>query len=81
MRPGSSSDSPLPLASGVRTDANPDVGLQHGQTPFDFPVDRPAGFAFSRGDDTLVVEQWGADYRVLRGKKISDGSVELMQAS
>jgi hypothetical protein len=33
------------------------------------------------GDDTLVVEQWGSDYRVLRGKKVGDGVIELMQAS
>jgi hypothetical protein len=33
------------------------------------------------GDDTLVVEQWGADYRVLRGKKVADGTIELMQGS
>ena len=25
------------------------------------------------GDDTLIVEQWGSDYRVLKGKKIGDG--------
>ncbi|HWO25794.1 MAG TPA: DUF4178 domain-containing protein [Kofleriaceae bacterium] len=33
------------------------------------------------GDDTLLVEQWGADYRVLRGKKVSDATVELIPAS
>jgi hypothetical protein len=33
------------------------------------------------GDDTLIVEQWGSDYRVLRGKKVHDGTIELMQAS
>jgi len=33
------------------------------------------------GEDTLLVEQWGADYRVLRGKKVGDGMIELMQAS
>jgi hypothetical protein len=33
------------------------------------------------GDDTLLVEQWGADFRVLRGKKVHDGVIELMQAS
>lgn len=33
------------------------------------------------GDDTLIVEQWGADYRVLRGKKIGDGIVELIPGS
>ena len=33
------------------------------------------------GDDTLLVEQFGADYRVLRGKKIGDGIVELIPGS
>lgn len=33
------------------------------------------------GDDTLVVEQWGVDYRVLRGKKVGEGTVDLMAAS
>jgi hypothetical protein len=33
------------------------------------------------GDDTLLVEQWGSDYRVLRGKKVSDGTIELIPGS
>jgi hypothetical protein len=33
------------------------------------------------GDDTVLVEQWGADYRVLRGKKVGEGTVELMPGS
>lgn len=33
------------------------------------------------GDDTLLVEQWGSDYRVLRGKKTVDGTIELMPGS
>ena len=33
------------------------------------------------GDDTLIVEQWGSDYRMLRGKKVGDGMVELIPAS
>jgi hypothetical protein len=33
------------------------------------------------GDDTLLVEQWGSDYRVLRGKKVGDGTVELIPGS
>lgn len=51
--------------------------------------DRPAGFVercrwwlyTAPGDDTLIVEQWGADYRVLRGKKIGEGIVELIPGS
>jgi len=33
------------------------------------------------GDDTLIVEQWGADYRVLRGKKVGEGTVDLIPGS
>jgi hypothetical protein len=33
------------------------------------------------GDDTVIVEQWGADYRVLRGKKVGDGMMELIPGS
>jgi hypothetical protein len=33
------------------------------------------------GDDTLIVEQWGADFRVLRGKKVHEGTIEIMQGS
>lgn len=33
------------------------------------------------GDDTLLVEQWGADYRVLRGKKVGEGTVDLIPGS
>ncbi|MBA2541846.1 MAG: DUF4178 domain-containing protein [Deltaproteobacteria bacterium] len=51
--------------------------------------DRPAGHVErcrwwlygAPGEDTLLVEQWGSDYRVLRGKKIVDGTVELIPGS
>ena len=33
------------------------------------------------GDDTLLVEQWGADFRVLRGKKIGEGMIDLIPGS
>lgn len=33
------------------------------------------------GDDTMIVEQWGSDYRMLRGKKVGDGTVELIPGS
>jgi hypothetical protein len=32
-------------------------------------------------DDTAIVEQWGSDYRVLRGKKVGAGTIELMVGS
>jgi len=33
------------------------------------------------GDDTAIVEQWGDDYRVLRGKKVPAGTIDLMPGS
>jgi hypothetical protein len=33
------------------------------------------------GDDTLLLEQWGSDYRVLRGKKVNEGTLELIPGS
>ena len=33
------------------------------------------------GDDTLIVEQFGADYRVLRGKKVGESTIDLMPGS
>ena len=33
------------------------------------------------GDDTLVLEQWGGEYRVLRGKKVSPDTVDLIPGS
>ena len=33
------------------------------------------------GDDTLLLEQWGADYRVLKGKRVGDGTIELIPGS
>jgi hypothetical protein len=55
----------------------------------DLKKDRPEGHVercrwwlySAAGDDTLLVEQWGSDYRVLRGKKVTEGVIELMQAS
>jgi hypothetical protein len=55
----------------------------------DLKRDRPEGHVercrwwlySAPGDDTLLVEQWGSDYRVLRGKKVGEGIIELMQAS
>lgn len=33
------------------------------------------------GEDTMIVEQWGSDYRVMRGKRIGDGILELIPGS
>lgn len=45
-------------------------------------VERARWWLYSApGDDTLLLEQWGADYRVLRGKKIGEGTIELIPAS
>lgn len=35
----------------------------------------------SAGDDTLLVEQWGSEYRVLRGQHLGDGMLELIPGS
>lgn len=45
-------------------------------------VERARWWLYSApGDDTLLLEQWGSDYRVLRGKKVGDGTIELIPAS
>lgn len=33
------------------------------------------------GEDSLIVEQWGADYRVLRGVKVNEGTIDLIPGS
>lgn len=33
------------------------------------------------GDDTAILEQWGQDYRVLAGKKVAAGTIELIPGS
>jgi hypothetical protein len=33
------------------------------------------------GDDSLLIEQWGTVFVVLRGKKVDPGTLDLMQAS
>ncbi len=35
----------------------------------------------SSGDDTAMVEQWGADYRVMRGKKVAGDTIDLIPGS
>ncbi len=55
----------------------------------DLKKNRPAGHVercrwwlySAPGDDTLLVEQWGSDYRVLRGKKVGEGTIELIPGS
>ena len=45
-------------------------------------VERARWWLYSApGDDTLLIEQWGSDYRVLRGKKVGDGTIELIPGS
>jgi Domain of unknown function (DUF4178) len=45
-------------------------------------VERARWWLYSApGDDTLLLEQWGADYRVLRGKKISEVAIEIIPGS
>jgi hypothetical protein len=56
----------------------------------DLKKDRPPGHVErcrwwlynAPGEDTLLIEQWGSDYRVLRGKKLAgEGTLELIPAS
>lgn len=45
-------------------------------------VERARWWLYSApGDDTLLLEQWGSDYRVLRGKKVGEGTMELIPGS
>jgi hypothetical protein len=45
-------------------------------------VERARWWLYSApGDDTLLLEQWGSDYRVLRGKKIGESTLELIPGS
>jgi hypothetical protein len=45
-------------------------------------VERARWWLYSApGDDTLLLEQWGTDYRVLRGKKVSEGTIDLIPGS
>jgi hypothetical protein len=45
-------------------------------------VERARWWLYSApGDDTLLLEQWGSDYRVLRGKKVVEGTIELIPGS
>ncbi|CAN5918507.1 hypothetical protein BH11MYX3_BH11MYX3_39580 [soil metagenome] len=55
----------------------------------DLKKNRPAGHVercrwwlySAPGEDTLLIEQWGSDYRVLRGKKVGEGTIELIPGS
>jgi uncharacterized protein DUF4178 len=45
-------------------------------------VERARWWLYSApGDDTLLLEQWGSDYRVLRGKKVGEAMLELIPGS
>jgi hypothetical protein len=57
------------------------LGALKGDRP-DGSVERCRWWLYSApGDDTLIVEQWGADYRVLRGAKVNDGTIDLIPGS
>ena len=45
-------------------------------------VERARWWLYSApGDDTLLLEQWGSDYRVLRGKKVGEAMFDLIPGS
>lgn len=57
------------------------LGALKGDRP-ESSVERCRWWLYSApGDDTLIVEQWGADYRVLRGAKVNDGTIDLIPGS
>lgn len=57
------------------------LGALKGDRP-DGSVERCRWWLYSApGDDTLIVEQWGADYRVLRGAKVNEGTIDLIPGS
>ena len=61
-----------------------DLGNMPGKRGHDRPdtVDRCRWWRYeSAGDDTLLVEQWGNEYRVLRGQHLTDGMLELIPGS
>jgi hypothetical protein len=56
------------------------LGARAGK--LDNAVERCRWWLYSApGDDTALLEQWGADYRVLKGKKIAAGTIELIPGS
>jgi Domain of unknown function (DUF4178) len=64
----------------LRGDVGPLAGLAKDRP--DGHTERCRWWLYSApGDDTMIVEQWGSDYRVLRGKKVSDATIELMPGS
>jgi hypothetical protein len=57
------------------------LGALHKDRP-DGHVERARWWLYAApGDDTLLLEQWGTDYRVLRGKKVGAGTIELIPGS
>jgi hypothetical protein len=56
------------------------LGARAGK--LDGAVERCRWWLYSApGDDTVVLEQWGQDYRVLKGKKVAAGTIELIPGS
>lgn len=56
------------------------LGARAGKA--DSSVERCRWWLYSApGDDTAILEQWGSDYRVLKGKKIAAGTIELIPGS
>jgi hypothetical protein len=61
-----------------------DVGALGGGKPgrSDSTVERCRWWLYGApGDATAIVEQWGSDYRVLRGKKVSADTIDLIPGS
>ncbi len=59
-----------------------DVGALGGAKRSDAAIERCRWWLYGApGDATAIVEQWGSDYRVLRGKKMSADTIDLIPGS
>jgi hypothetical protein len=59
-----------------------DLGTLGGGKRPEGTVERCRWWLYSAaGDETAIVEQWGSDYRVLRGKKVSGDTIDLIPGS
>ena len=59
-----------------------ETGLIHNQHASADLVERCRWWLYDTpGDDTLIVEQWGNAFRVLRGVKLSSALIEMIPGS
>jgi hypothetical protein len=57
------------------------AGGKHAERP-DGHVERCRWWLYNgAGDDTFILEQWGGDFRLLRGRKVSPDTIDLIPGS